>query len=52
MLDKSELEMVAILRVTPRVNKKQFIFMACMKENHPELVAMVASQMELFNTIA
>ena len=45
MLDKSELEMVVILHV----NKK---FMACMKENHPELVAMVASQTELFNTIA
>ena len=45
LLDKSELEMVVILHV----NKK---FMACMKENHPELVAMVASQMELFNTIA
>ena len=44
MLDKSELEMVVILHV----NKK---FMAYMKENH-ELVAMVASQTELFNTIA
>ena len=43
MLDKSELEMVVILHV----NKK---FMAYMKENH--LVAMVASQTELFNTIA